>query len=59
MYRQQKNHFRDNDSTESIPNRIESLSKPHLRPVVRGQVSEDRRVRSKGQQHISRLDIVH
>ena len=37
MYRQQKNHFRSNDSRESIPNRIVSLSKPHLRPIVRGK----------------------
>ena len=37
MYRQQKNHFRNNDSRESIPNRIMSLSKPHLRPIVRGK----------------------
>ena len=36
-YRQQKNHFRSNDSRESIPNRIVSLSKPHLRPIVRGK----------------------
>ena len=37
MYRQQKNHFQNNDSRESIPNRIASLSKPHLRPIVRGK----------------------
>ena len=37
MYRQQKNHFQNNDSKESIPNRIVSLSKPHLRPIVRGK----------------------
>ena len=37
MYRQQKNHFRNNDSRESIPSRIVSLSKPHLRPIVRGK----------------------
>ena len=37
MYRQQKNHFQDNDSRESIPNRIVNLSKPHLRPIVRGK----------------------
>lgn len=37
MYRQQKNHFRNNDSRESVPNRIVSLSKPHLRPIVRGK----------------------
>ena len=37
MYRQQKNHFRNNNRRESIPNRIVSLSKPHLRPIVRGK----------------------
>ena len=37
MYRQQKNRFQNNDSRESIPNRIVSLSKPHLRPIVRGK----------------------
>ena len=37
IYRQQKNHFRNNDIRESIPNRIVSLSKPHLRPIVRGK----------------------
>ena len=37
MCRQQKNHIRNNDSRESIPNRIVSLSKPHLRPIVRGK----------------------
>ena len=37
MYRQQKNHFRNNDSRESIPNRIVSLSKSYLRPIVRGK----------------------
>lgn len=60
MYRQQKNHFRNNDSRESIPNRIVSLSKPHLRPIVRGkEVKSVELVRSEGQQHISRRDIVH
>ncbi len=37
MYRQQKNHFRNKDGRESIPNRIVSLSKPQLRPIVRGK----------------------
>ena len=37
MYRQHKNHFRNNDSRESIPNRIVSLSKSYLRPIVRGK----------------------
>ena len=37
MYRRQKNHFWNNDSRESIPNRIVSLGKPHLRPIVRGK----------------------
>lgn len=35
MCRPQKNHFRNNDSREIIPNGIVSLSKPHLRPIVR------------------------
>lgn len=37
MYRQQKDHFRNNDFRESIPNRIVSFSKPYLRPIVRGK----------------------
>ena len=37
MYRQQKNPFRNNDSRESIPKRIVSLSNPHLRQIVRGK----------------------
>ena len=31
---QQKNHFKSGDSRESIPNRIVSLTKPHIRPIV-------------------------
>lgn len=37
VYRQQKNHFKSGDSRESIPNRIVSLTKPHIRPIVRGK----------------------
>lgn len=37
VYRQQKKHFRSGDSRESIPNRIVSLSKPYVRPIVRGK----------------------
>lgn len=37
MYRQQKNHFESNDKKESIPNRIVSISKPYIRPIVRGK----------------------
>ena len=37
MFRQQKNHFRSGDSRESIPDRIVSISKPHVRPIVRGK----------------------
>ncbi len=37
MYRQQKDHFRNNDLRESIPNRIVSFSKPYLRPIVSGK----------------------
>lgn len=37
VYRQQKNHFKSGDSRESIPNRIVSLNKPYIRPIVRGK----------------------
>ena len=37
VYRQQKNHFNSGDSRESIPNRIVSISKPYVRPIVRGK----------------------
>ena len=37
VYRQQKNHFNSGDSRESIPNRIVSVSKPYIRPIVRGK----------------------
>ena len=37
VYRQQKNHFDNNDPRESIPDRIVSTSKPYVRPIVRGK----------------------
>ena len=37
VYLQQKNHFKSGGSLESIPNRIVSLTKPHIRPIVRGK----------------------
>ena len=37
VYRQQKNHFKSDDSRENIPNRIVSVSKPYIRPIVRGK----------------------
>ncbi|MCQ2160449.1 MAG: transposase [Bacteroidales bacterium] len=37
MYRQQRNHFESGDSRESIPDRIVSISKPYVRPIVRGK----------------------
>ena len=37
IYRQQANHFRTNDVRESIPDRIVSISKPYIRPIVRGK----------------------
>jgi len=37
MYRQQKSHFQSMDCRESIPNRIVSISKPYVRPIVRGK----------------------
>ena len=37
VYRQQKNHFGNDNPRESIPDRIVSISKPHVRPIVRGK----------------------
>lgn len=37
VYRQQRNHFESGDAKESIPNRIVSVSKPYVRPIVRGK----------------------
>lgn len=35
VYRQQHNHFRSGDARESIPDRIVSIAKPYVRPIVR------------------------
>lgn len=37
MFRQQKNHFQSGDNRESIPDRIVSIHKPYVRPIVRGK----------------------
>lgn len=37
IYRQQKSHFESGDSRESVPDRIVSVSKPYIRPIVRGK----------------------
>lgn len=37
MYRQQKKHFQSKDSRESIKDRIVSINKPYVRPIVRGK----------------------
>ena len=37
VYRQQHNHFRSGDARESIPDRIVSVNKPYVRPIVRGK----------------------
>ncbi|MCI7139732.1 hypothetical protein [Alistipes sp.] len=37
IYRQQKNHFENNDPRESVKNRIVSISMPYVRPIVRGK----------------------
>ena len=37
VYRQQKDHFNSNNPRESIPDRIVSISKPYVRPIVRGK----------------------
>lgn len=37
IYRQQRNHFEKNDPRESIKDRIVSICKPYIRPIVRGK----------------------
>ena len=37
VYRQQKSHFENDNPRESIPDRIVSLAKPYVRPIVRGK----------------------
>jgi hypothetical protein len=37
VYRQQKNHFENDNPRESVPDRIVSVSKPYVRPIVRGK----------------------
>ena len=45
IYRQQKNHFKSGDSRESIPNRIVSVSKPYIRPIVRDKENKTEALR--------------
>ena len=37
IYRQQRNHHESGDAKESVPNRIVSVNKPYVRPIVRGK----------------------
>ena len=37
VFRQQDRHFESGDARESIPNRIVSVAKPYVRPIVRGK----------------------
>ena len=37
VYRQQRNHFENDNPRESVPSRIVSVSKPYVRPIVRGK----------------------
>ena len=37
MYRQQKKHFDRNEPRKSVKDRIVSISKPYVRPIVRGK----------------------
>ena len=41
VYRQQYSHFQSGDARESIPNRIVSVSKPYVRPIVRGKEAKN------------------
>ncbi|MDD7455990.1 MAG: transposase [Bacteroidales bacterium] len=48
MYRQQKNHFRSKDCRESIKDRIVSINKPYVRPIVRGKEVKSAEFGAKG-----------
>lgn len=37
MYRQQRNHFESDNPKESVKDRIVSISKPYVKPIVRGK----------------------
>ena len=37
IYRQQRNHQKSGNAKESIPDRIVSVNKPYVRPIVRGK----------------------
>lgn len=37
VYRQQSNYFENGNPRESVPDRIVSVSKPYVRPIVRGK----------------------
>lgn len=41
VYRQQSNHFDSGDTRESIPDRIVSVRKPYIRPIVRGKENKN------------------
>ena len=41
VYRQQRNHFENDNPRESIPDRIVSISKPYVRPIVRGKEAKN------------------
>lgn len=40
-YHKQRNHFKSGNPMESIPNRIVSVSKPYVRPIVRGKEAKN------------------
>ena len=37
IYRQQRKHYESGNAKESVPNRIVSVNKPYVRPIVRGK----------------------
>ena len=41
IYRQQNSHFKSDDTRESIPDRIVSIRKPYIRPIVRGKENKN------------------
>ena len=53
VYRQQKNHFENDNPRESIPDRIVSISKPYVRPIVRGKPTGTSAKRWASRPHLS------
>lgn len=57
VYEQQKWRFRNKENFDNIPDRVVSLSKPFLRPIVRGK--ETKRVEFGAKAHTFQIDGIN